>query len=51
MHFLQEIQLIAPEQSVLNMANDPSIATKAASQSMHHSSQQSCKEYILNKLQ
>jgi len=48
MHFLQEIQLIAPEQSVSNTANDPSLATKATSQSMHHTSQQTCKECIKN---
>lgn len=43
MHFLQEIQLIAPEQSASNIANDPSLATKATSQSMHHTSQQTRK--------
>ncbi|KAL6438012.1 hypothetical protein ACFW04_004351 [Cataglyphis niger] len=38
--FFKEIQLIAPEQSVPNTVNDPSLATKSTSQSMHHMNQQ-----------
>ncbi|XP_036146449.1 formin-binding protein 4 isoform X2 [Monomorium pharaonis] len=38
--FLKEIQLIAPEQPISNVANDPSLMTKAVSRSEHHTSQQ-----------
>ncbi|XP_050450317.1 formin-binding protein 4-like isoform X2 [Cataglyphis hispanica] len=38
--FFKEIQLIAPEQPVPNTVNDPSLATKSTSQSVHHMNQQ-----------
>ncbi|XP_011696542.1 PREDICTED: formin-binding protein 4-like isoform X2 [Wasmannia auropunctata] len=38
--FLKEIQLIAPEQPVPNIANDSDSATKAVLRSAHHTSQQ-----------
>ncbi|XP_071641339.1 uncharacterized protein [Temnothorax longispinosus] len=38
--FFKEIQLIAPEQPVPNVANDSSLTTKAVSRSAQHTSQQ-----------
>ncbi|XP_070150243.1 formin-binding protein 4 isoform X2 [Polyergus mexicanus] len=38
--FFKEIQLIVPEQPIPNTVNDPSLATKPASQSVHHTNLQ-----------
>lgn len=43
--YLKEIQLIAPEQPVPNTANDSSLTTKPNPQSVHHTNQQTCKNF------
>lgn len=43
--YLKEIQLIAPEQPVPNTVKDSGLSTKPTPQSVHHTNQQTCKNF------